>query len=61
MNLPIKLLGLAGIVGATAATAIAIDRRRQRRLARTNEVPVDSMADVLIVDAEIIGLDPSFK
>ena len=54
MRFPIKLLGLAGLVGATAITAIAIDRKR-RQLTGAQDVPPDRSVDVVIVDAEIVG------
>ena len=59
MTLPIKLLGLAGIIGATAAAAIAIDRkRRQLTAGNAQDVPLGRTRapDVVIVDAEIVGL-----
>jgi hypothetical protein len=55
MRFPIKLLGLAGLVGATAITAIAIERRHQRLVsAGDRDVPPDRLAPE-IIDAEIIG------
>lgn len=57
MKFPIKLLGLAGLLGATAATAIAIDRRRRQLTGRGAGAPRDlGVAEMVIVDAEIVGI-----
>lgn len=54
MRFPIKLLGLAGLVGATAITAIAIDRKRQRLVGGGDRAP-DRLASSEITDAELVG------
>ena len=55
----IKLLGLLGLVGASAATAVAIDRKR--RMLTGGGAPAkapDAMGyrEVAIIDAEIVGI-----
>jgi hypothetical protein len=57
MRFPIKLLGLAGLVGATAITAIAIDRKRQRLVATDNRAgSLDRTTSAsTITDAELVG------
>jgi hypothetical protein len=50
----IKLLGLLGIIGASAATAVAIDRKR-RMLASPPAKAPDVPLEVVILDAEIVG------
>jgi len=56
----IKLLGLVGIVGASAATAIAIDRKR-RMLAPAKAPDMTGFArEVAIIDAEIVELAEVF-
>jgi hypothetical protein len=60
MKLPIKLvglaLGLAGLVGATAVTAIAIDRRRHRLTGPGASAPRDLGVTRDIIEAEIVGI-----
>jgi hypothetical protein len=63
MKLPIKLVGLAGLLAITAVTAIALERRRHRLTGRGAGAPRDLGVAPTIVDAEIVGIadvDPQF-
>lgn len=64
MKVSTKLLGLAGIVGAAAVTAIVIDRHRRQLVGRGAGAPSDlAVSPVVGYDAEIVGIsevDPQF-
>ena len=59
MRFLFKLAGLVALLGGSIAAAIAIDRRRRLPAPGASARPADRMGmapDVVIVEAEIIGL-----